>query len=122
MLDDLAARFGAAQAARLVGIYGGAAAEIAKRAQRELATPLAGAESALVAELVYALEVEWAATLADVLQRRCMEGLRADFGLKAAAAASGWLERLGIWDKARAEAELTDYRELAARHRARPLA
>lgn len=123
LLADLTARLGAAQAARLHRIYGAAAADVAELARRpELATPLAGAGSALVAELVFALEAEWATTLEDILQRRCMEGLTADFGLAAATAASGWLERLGVCDKARAEAELAAYRALAARHRARPLA
>jgi len=71
----------------------------------------------LVAELVYALEREWAVTLEDLLQRRCMAGLGADFGLGAAHGAATALVRLGVWDAARASAELNTYVTLAARHR-----
>jgi glycerol-3-phosphate dehydrogenase len=70
----------------------------------------------LTAELVYAVTTEWAVTLEDLLQRRCMAGLAADFGLRTAPAAAAALERLGVWDAARAARELADYRELAARH------
>jgi hypothetical protein len=48
-----------------------------------------------------------------------MAGLAADFGVRTAAAAAAALERLGVWDAARAARELEHYRELAARHGAR---
>jgi hypothetical protein len=69
----------------------------------------------LVAELVHAHGAEWASTLEDFLQRRCMAGLDADFGLAAAESATRWRVRLGMADSARAESELEDYRALAAR-------
>jgi glycerol-3-phosphate dehydrogenase len=72
----------------------------------------------LAAELVHALEHEWAVTLEDLLQRRSMVGLRADFGLGAATGAANALQRLGLWDSARVAEELAAYRALAARHRA----
>jgi glycerol-3-phosphate dehydrogenase len=125
LLAELRAAHGAAQAERLWGVYGGAAREITRfaSAERELAAPLDGSPASgepgpLVAELVYAREREWAQTLGDLLQRRCMAGLSADFGLAAAASSAQWLTRLGIWDAARAAAELHDYRELARRQRA----
>jgi glycerol-3-phosphate dehydrogenase len=65
---------------------------------------------------LYAVEREWAVTLADVLQRRCMVGLDGDFGLGAAPAVADAFVRLGIWDAARAAHELAAYRELAVRH------
>ena len=68
-----------------------------------------------VAELVHAVEHEYAVTLGDILLRRCMAGLGADFGLATAPVASEWMVRLGIWDKARADHELAAYRELARR-------
>ena len=43
-----------------------------------------GDSDVLTAELVHALTSEWAVTLEDLLQRRCMAGLDADFGLRAA--------------------------------------
>jgi glycerol-3-phosphate dehydrogenase len=116
LLAELRGRFGERQAQRLWRVYGKLAADVAALATRaELAAPL-GQSEVLTAELVYALTVEWAATLEDVLQRRCMAGLAADFGLRAAPAAAAALERLGIWDSSRAARELAEYRELAARH------
>jgi glycerol-3-phosphate dehydrogenase len=113
--DELSAKLGAQQAQRLWRVYGKFAAEVAALAARpELAEQLAG--GVLTAELVYALSVESAQTLEDLLQRRCMAGLAADFGLRTAPAAAAALERLKIWDAGRAARELADYRELAARH------
>lgn len=118
---DLAAQVGATQAARLIGLYGAAAERIAALARdRDLAAQLVP-DGLLAAELVHALEHESAVTLADILQRRCMTGVGADFGLRAAPAAAAWLERAGIWDAERAQLELASYRELARRARARPL-
>ncbi|HUL81559.1 MAG TPA: glycerol-3-phosphate dehydrogenase/oxidase [Gammaproteobacteria bacterium] len=119
LLADVGATLNASQAARLWGVYGAAALKIAElaRSSPELAATV-GAGATLVAELVYAREVEWAVTLDDILQRRCMAGLDADFGLGAAEPAARWLVRLGVWDSARAESELADYRTRAARQRA----
>jgi glycerol-3-phosphate dehydrogenase len=120
LLEELRVAFGAAQAARLWRIYGAAAATIAARAKRDrdLRTQIEAASPVLAAELVHAVEEEWARTLVDVLQRRCMAGLGADFGLDVAASASDRLARLGLWDRERAAAELLAYRELATRQRA----
>jgi glycerol-3-phosphate dehydrogenase len=119
LLAAVGAQLGAAQAARLWGIYGSRSAAIAELArQRDLGVTLSGAAPVLVAELVHALEVEWAETLDDILQRRCMAGLGADFGLAAAQPAADWLARLGVWDSARAEHEVARYRAHAVRQRA----
>jgi glycerol-3-phosphate dehydrogenase len=116
LLGDLAGRFGERQAQRWLGVYGARAADVAAlAAQPELASPL-GDSGVLTAELVYGISTEWAVTLEDLLQRRCMAGLDADFGLGAAPAAAAALTRLGFWDAARAADELAAYRELAARH------
>jgi glycerol-3-phosphate dehydrogenase len=123
LLEHLAARLGPGQAHRLWRVYGSGAESIAElAAQSDLAEPLDGAGTVLVAELVHAIEREWARTLADILQRRCMAGLDADFGLGVAPAAAAALERLGLWDRARAAEELAAYRALAARHGAGRLA
>lgn len=116
LLAEIGARFGARQARRLWHVYGGNAAAVARLAEsRELAEPVVGGEL-LAAELVYALESEWAVTLADVLQRRSMAGLAADFGLGVAADAANALVRLGLWDSPRAAEEVRAYRSFAARH------
>ena len=113
---ELRARFGERQARHLLRVYGKSAADIAELAARpELEQRLDGVD-VLTAELVHALTKEWAVTLEDLLQRRCMAGLGADFGLRAAPAAAAALTRLGIWDSARAAHELAAYRELAMRH------
>lgn len=70
----------------------------------------------LVAELVHALNSEMACSLIDILQRRCMAGLDADFGLRLAPGAAESLRRLGLWDRARAEQELEAYCRYANRH------
>jgi glycerol-3-phosphate dehydrogenase len=107
---ELGARLGTDQADRLWHIYGAQARTIAARAQAELAMAVGPGSNVLVAELVHALDEEWATSLADILLRRCMAGLDADRGLKVAPAVAQWLVRLGIWDKTRAEQELGDYR------------
>jgi glycerol-3-phosphate dehydrogenase len=116
---ELAAALGPAAAPRLLRLYGSRSAEVlaAIRDRRELAAPVVGS-SLLVAELVHGIEREWAVTLVDLLQRRCMVGLDASFGLTTAPGAVDALRRLGIWDDLRAEAELAEYRAFAARHRA----
>ena len=89
------------------------------RASEQITADALPRSRALGAELVHAVRNEWAVTLLDILQRRCMIGLRADFGLQAAPAAADWLCRLGLWDRARAAQEVADYREYARRSRAR---
>ncbi len=117
LLAEIGARLGPAQAQRLWHVYGSAAVEIATLALRpDLAVQLDAISGVLVAELVYSIEREWAVTLEDLLQRRCMAGLCADFGVGAARGAAAALVRLGIWDAARAATELDAYRALAARH------
>jgi glycerol-3-phosphate dehydrogenase len=121
LLAELTARLGDAQAARWWSVYGGAAAEVAAlAAQPELRAPLVPGGAVLAAELVHAVEREWAVTLEDILQRRCMAGLDADFGLTSAPAAAAALARLGLWSAAEAERQLAAYRAFAARHVGRP--
>jgi len=117
LLADLGAEFGASQARRLWETYGKVAVDIVSLAAREeLAEPIDADSGVLAAELVHAIDVEWAVTLEDLLQRRCMAGLAGDFGLRAAPGAAAALVQLGIWDSARAAQELASYRELAVRH------
>ncbi|HEX5419986.1 MAG TPA: glycerol-3-phosphate dehydrogenase/oxidase [Gammaproteobacteria bacterium] len=122
LLEELGSSFGAAEAQRLWCTYGGRAErllelireepELGERAHKSLPLP---------AELVHALESEWAATLIDILQRRCMLGLGPDFGLAAARFAAETLRRLSVWDESRAEQELEAYLTHARRFRVRAL-
>jgi glycerol-3-phosphate dehydrogenase len=120
---DLADAFGERRAARLLRTYGRIAERLlaAARARPELAQAAAPDTQLLRVELVHALESEWAVTLVDVLQRRSMLGLGADFGLAEAPAAAQALVELGLWDRAREAEELAAYRSFAAAHRARGL-
>jgi len=116
---DLTARTGLppAAAARLAGLYGARAADVAALVTRErrLAAPLVAGGAAIAAEIVFAFEAELAATLGDCLLRRTMLGLGAD---RAAAALPAALavarDHLG-WDAARCVAEAEGFaREAAA--------
>ena len=120
LVAAIGGELGRAHAERLWRLYGAAAADVAALArEREITADALPRSCALGAELVHAVRNEWAVTLLDILQRRCMIGLRADFGLQAAPAAADWLCRLGLWDRARAAQEVADYREYARRSRAR---
>ncbi len=125
--DDLLRRLESAvsvtAAERLVNVYGAQAERLLDSIERtpELGSPLGTDRQPLVAELVNAIENEWATHLVDILQRRSMTGLGPDFGVLAAAPASEWLVKLGIWEPTRAESELAAYREHARRFRARAL-
>ena len=123
LLNDLGEKFGSAQAHRLWRIYGTASGALNAliTEDAELGTEICPHSKAMAAELVHAIESEWAVTLSDILQRRCMAGLSRDFGLAAAEAAAERLTRLTIWDRSRAEQELVDYRDYAARFRVRAL-
>src|SRR5690606_1384488 len=117
---ELAGVFGARHAARLVRTYGRIAEGLLRdaAARPELAAPAASGSAVLRVELVHALESEWATSLIDLLQRRVMVGLDADFGLGAADAASRALVELGVWEAVRAADELAAYRRHAKAHRA----
>jgi glycerol-3-phosphate dehydrogenase len=117
LITEVEMHVGAKQARRLWHIYGARALAIAEQARgsRELAMVVAPHSETLVAELVHALDGEWALTLADILLRRCMAGLDADAGLDTAPAAAQWLVRLGVWDAARAAQEVDAYRGVARR-------
>jgi len=119
LLNGIATRLNRRQAERLWQLYGGGATAIESLIgeNNELANEICPHSGAMVAELIHALESEHAVTLIDILQRRCMAGLSRDFGLQAAQNAADWLTRLTIWDRARAERELADYRNYSVRFR-----
>ena len=123
LISEIEARLGAAHAGRLWGLYGMTAGSVASLVTEntELRVEICPHSRTLAAELVHAIESEWAVTLTDILQRRCMAGLGRDFGLAAAQGAADCLVRLSIWDRSRAEEEVNEYRDYAARFRVRAL-
>ena len=113
----LAARFGTKQALRLIRTYGSGAADVLARVHedQDLGMVVAPGSRVLVAEMQRAYALEWATNLVDVMQRRCMAGLGADFGLASVDAAAAWLVRLGLADRAQAQAQAAHYRSWARR-------
>jgi glycerol-3-phosphate dehydrogenase len=117
LIADLGQSFGSATATRLWHTYGSASMRLQQSAaaDSELGNQVGPDCDCLVAELVHAIEREHAQTLEDILQRRTMAGLQADFGRRSAPLAADWLIRLGFWDKARAAEEVAAYRRFARR-------
>lgn len=102
--------------ANLVSVYGSLAARMLDRvaADRSLGEPLCAHEPTIVAELVYVVEQEWAATLGDALLRRTGLGLRACQGLDCLDRVADRMGALLGWDGVRRDAEIAAYhRELA---------
>lgn len=90
-------------AARLVGLYGARATEVAALVRREpaLGAEICGRSHALAAEIVFSFESEMAGTLADCLMRRTMLGLGADLGAAALPAALATARTHLGWNEAR---------------------
>lgn len=112
-----AAALPAATVARLAGVYGARAIEVAALARSEpaLAEALPGQPGAIGAEIVFAFESDLAVTLADCLMRRTMLGLAPDLGAAALPAALGIARRHLGWDATRAAEEQAGFeRETAA--------
>jgi glycerol-3-phosphate dehydrogenase len=80
----------------------------------ELREPIDNFSGAIGAEVVWAVRVELAETLTDVLLRRTMIGLGPDVGQEAVAEAAAIGRAALGWDEARATAEVSAYRERIA--------
>ena len=108
LVADLERQFGPSQAARLWRVYGGRAGLISRLCAEAPETALVtGPESrVLIAELVHALDTEFAVGLVDLIFRRTMVGLDADQGAAAVQGAAQALVRLGIWNRSRGADEL----------------
>ncbi len=115
----LTSRFDAQLADRLLRIYGANAARLLQLCDesREYSMVITPRSGLLVAELVYAKSAQWAQSLIDILQRRCMAGLSADAGLGCVDAAGQWLIRLGLSDRSSALEQISAYRDWVRRIR-----
>lgn len=99
---------------RLLGIYGGRVIELIDFADAdpELLRCIDAENSVLAVEGVFALRVEMARTLIDIVYRRLMLGLRADQGRPTYPALAAIAASAAGWDDSRQAAELaalTDY-------------
>lgn len=120
LLIELNQSVGPVTATRLWQTYGGLSRQLVGnwRQDAELGQRVGQASDLMVGELIHAIEKEHALSLVDILQRRTMVGLQADFGRRSAPLAADWLVRLGLWDQQRAEQELMGYRRYVLRHSA----
>jgi glycerol-3-phosphate dehydrogenase len=99
-------------ARRLLRVYGTRATDVAALAASDprLAEVVDEATSTIAAQVVFAVQEEFATTIGDVLARRTMLGLEPDLGVPV-------LERVGAvlrehcgWDPARVEEDIAGYR------------
>ncbi|MDH4125607.1 MAG: glycerol-3-phosphate dehydrogenase, partial [Gammaproteobacteria bacterium] len=88
---------------RLLGIYGGRAIDLIEFAgtDRQLLRCIDADNTVLAIETVFALRVEMARTLIDVIYRRLMLGLRADQGRPLYAAIAAIAANAASWDDSR---------------------
>jgi glycerol-3-phosphate dehydrogenase len=111
---------GIAQVERLLGRYGSCIDDLLELigGQPELRLPVRGADGYLGAEAVYACTHEGAVHLDDVLSRRTRTAFEVrDSGLEAAPQVAALMAAELGWDEARAEREISRYRDSVAAER-----
>jgi len=98
--------------AHLTSIYGARAREILDltRADPSLAAPLCPHHRGMEAEVVHAVQSEWALTLGDVLLRRTVLGLSACQALDCVDRVAERMAGLLAWDADRRREEVEAYR------------
>ncbi len=104
---------------RLLGIYGGHAAQISRLASdnSQLATALDQDQTVLAAEVVFALRHECAVNLTDIVHRRLMIGLSADQGSAVSEDIAAIAARESNWNNAEKQRQLAELRQYNARLR-----
>jgi glycerol-3-phosphate dehydrogenase len=104
---------------RLLLLYGVRAPQIVALAREEkgLDRVFDQKSGALAAELVYALRVESARTLTDVIMRRTMLGLDPDLPVGSIEAAAAIMAKHEGWERGRAAREIDAYTKYAAQFR-----
>ena len=102
---------------RLVTIYGARAPDVLAVADRDpsLREPFYAGTGSIGAEVVFAVEREFARTLEDVMMRRTMVGLEPGHGVGADEAVAVIARRHLGWDEERARDEVRRYREYLER-------
>lgn len=101
-----------AASAHLVQVYGSLAQEVLDLVERDrtLARPLSPENPAIVAEVIRAVEQEWALSLGDFLLRRSDLGLQADQALGSIAQIAAAMGDLLGWDTTNREQQVALYR------------
>jgi glycerol-3-phosphate dehydrogenase len=102
---------------RLVAIYGARASDVLALAEGDpsLREPFCVETGSIGAEVVFAVEREFARTLEDVMMRRTMVGLEPGHGVGADEVAAAIAKRHLGWDEARARDEVHRYRRYLER-------
>ncbi len=102
------------QGEHLVRVYGARSAEVLALAQGTpaLRARLHPGHPDIAAQVVHAVEREWAVTLSDFLLRRSPLGLMADQALGPARQIAGRMGELLRWDSAEQERQVERYREV----------
>ncbi|MFV0253820.1 MAG: glycerol-3-phosphate dehydrogenase/oxidase [Beutenbergiaceae bacterium] len=98
---------------RLAGLYGSRAWDVlALAASRpELTKPLPGADGLTAAEVAFALEVDGAVTLEDIVARRIMTGLDNSLGLDSLTEIATAAAKIAGWDAKEKAAQVRAYKE-----------
>lgn len=112
------------QASRLVSIYGERAREVIAYGKDapELLQPIAPQTDVIGAEIVHAVQREFAETLGDILMRRTMASLAPDMAIGVDEAAAAIAGRSLGWSEERVRKEVADYRASLRRFRPKALA
>jgi glycerol-3-phosphate dehydrogenase len=105
-----------AQAEHLVGVFGAGVDAVLRRAEKEpaLTARLHPQAPDILAQLVHAVDQEWAMTLSDFLLRRTSLGLAGDQARQQAPAIARQMGRLLGWDRTVEEQQLADYAQALA--------
>ncbi|MFV0426653.1 MAG: FAD-dependent oxidoreductase [Beutenbergiaceae bacterium] len=102
----------AAVAQRLANLYGSRAWDVlAMTSQRpDLREQITGVEGLIAAEVAFAMEVDGALTLEDIVARRIMTGVDGSLGLDSLEAVADVAAHLAGWDEATKADQIRDYR------------
>jgi glycerol-3-phosphate dehydrogenase len=111
-------RVGQPQVNHLLTVYGARALEVLQLVDEapDLAVPLVAGLPDIRAQVVYAVRSEMALTLVDILRRRMMLAIQADYGFGALPAILETLQQHCGWSQAMCDRNQFDYRTYMAEH------
>jgi glycerol-3-phosphate dehydrogenase len=116
--QPIAGRLPRAIAQNLINIYGARAEAVFAlvAAHPELGEPLWSSGHVIAAQVLFAVESEYAQTLVDILLRRLMISIRGDYGFEVLPKVTEILVKYAGWTSDRCEQEVADYRAYMQTH------
>jgi glycerol-3-phosphate dehydrogenase len=116
--QSVAGRLPRAIAQNLIELYGARAEAIFAlvAARPELGEPLGSSGNVIAAQVLFAVESEYAQTLVDILLRRLMISIRGDYGFEILPQVTEILARDAGWSSDRCEHQVADYRAYMRTH------